>query len=140
MKHYNPALLLTLILSPTLALGSCDRDEPKSTTETTSARVAVGPIENAAMSARDISGAPSPEQQGTDPNDLETTRLIRNALTDDDTLSPAARNVKIVTRNGTVILRGAVRSATERANIEAKALHFAGMNDIDNELVVEGVN
>jgi hyperosmotically inducible periplasmic protein len=44
--------------------------------------------------------------------------------------------VKIITTNGTVTLRGPVRTEDEKSSIEAKAKAIAGVNDVKNELTI----
>jgi hyperosmotically inducible protein len=68
------------------------------------------------------------------PADRETTRQIRSALTSDKSLSTYARNVKIITRNGDVTLKGPVRSEDEKSTIEAKATEVVGSGNVSNHL------
>lgn len=68
--------------------------------------------------------------------DRTITQNIRRAVTADDSLSSNAKNVKIITNNGTVTLRGPVKSEKEKAEIEAKAKQVAGVKGVDNQLEV----
>ena len=68
--------------------------------------------------------------------DRTITQNIRRAVTADDSLSTNAKNVKIITNNGTVTLRGPVKSEKEKAEIEAKAKQIAGVKSVDNQLEV----
>ena len=52
----------------------------------------------------------------------------------DGSLSFTAKNVKIISNGGKVVLRGPVKTAQERASIEAKARATAGVTDVDNQL------
>ena len=54
----------------------------------------------------------------------------------DKSLSTNAHNVKIITANGVVTLRGPVKSAAEKANIGAKAQQAAGVRRVDNQLEI----
>ncbi|WP_447987486.1 BON domain-containing protein [Nitrospira sp. Nam74] len=63
----------------------------------------------------------TPMDQSSDVADLEITQRIRKALMADDTLSTAAKNIKIITVSGTVTLRGPVETDHERVNILKKA-------------------
>jgi osmotically-inducible protein OsmY len=74
--------------------------------------------------------------QSNDPRDVELTRKIRKALTDSDSLSVNAQNIKIITVGGKVTLRGPVRSEDERKRIEAAARRAAGSATVVNELQV----
>ena len=65
--------------------------------------------------------------------DRTITQNIRRAVTADDSLSSNAKNVKIITNNGTVTLRGPVKSKKEKAEIEAKAKQVDGVKGVDNQ-------
>jgi osmotically-inducible protein OsmY len=69
--------------------------------------------------------------------DREISANVRKAVTADDSLSINAQNIKIVTSNGTVTLRGPVKSAGEKAAIETKAKQVAGVTRVDNLLEIE---
>jgi hyperosmotically inducible periplasmic protein len=79
---------------------------------------------------------PSADQQKMNAADRELTRKIRKAIHDDSDLSTYAHNIKIISQNGKVTLRGPVRSEEEKANIEAKAVAAAGQDNVSNELQV----
>ena len=68
--------------------------------------------------------------------DRTITQNIRRAVTADGSLSTNAKNVKIITNNGMVTLRGPVKSEKEKAEIEAKAKQVAGVKSVDNQLEV----
>jgi osmotically-inducible protein OsmY len=76
------------------------------------------------------------DQQKENKSDREITRQIRKALVADKSLSSYAHNVKIITTNGTVTLRGPVRTEDEKSSIESKAKAVAGVSDVKNELTV----
>jgi hyperosmotically inducible periplasmic protein len=76
------------------------------------------------------------DQQAMNPADRETTRKIRAALHNDKSLSTYAHNVKIVTQDGKVTLKGPVRSQEEKSQIGAKAIAVAGEGNVVNELTV----
>jgi osmotically-inducible protein OsmY len=73
--------------------------------------------------------------QSNDEVDREITQKIRKAVIDDDSLSFTAKNVKIITVDRKVTLRGPVKSAAERATIAAAARRVAGAR-VDNQLEV----
>lgn len=75
-----------------------------------------------------------PTDQGSSEADRNTTQQIRQALMKDNNLSFTAKNVKIITVNGKVTLRGPVNSAAERSAIEAAARKIAGVSQVDNQL------
>ena len=68
--------------------------------------------------------------------DLTITRDIRRAIMADKSLSTYGHNVKVITANGFVTLKGPVRSEDERKAIEAKAIDVAGRDRVANELKV----
>ena len=68
--------------------------------------------------------------------DRAISQNIRAAITADDSLSTNGKNVKIITSDGTVTLRGPVKSDKEKADIEAKAKQIAGVKKVDNQLEI----
>ena len=81
-------------------------------------------------------GAVTPMDQSNTDRDLEVTRQIRQGITSDDSLSTEARNVKIVTDGGVVVLRGPVETAQEKAAIVAIATRTPGVTRVDDQLEV----
>jgi hyperosmotically inducible protein len=79
---------------------------------------------------------PTADQQKMNPADRAITQKIRKAIHEDTTLSTYAHNVKIITQDGKVTLRGPVRSEDEKSNIEAKAVAVAGQGNVTNQLEV----
>ena len=81
---------------------------------------------------------PTADQQTNKLGDRELTQKIRKSVMDDKTLSTYAHNVKIVTRNGMVTLKGPVRSEEEKKTIETKAVEVAGnATKVDDQLTVK---
>jgi len=81
-------------------------------------------------------GAVTADQQKETPADRELTKKIRQAVMGDKSLSMYAHNVKIVTINGEVTLKGPVRSEQEKTTIVAKATEIAGAGKVTNEITV----
>ncbi len=81
-------------------------------------------------------GGQTADQQKESKEDRVLSQQIRKAVMDDKSLSTYAHNVKIISQNGTVTLRGPVRSEDEKAAIEAKAKAVAGVTAVNNELTV----
>jgi hyperosmotically inducible protein len=79
---------------------------------------------------------PTADQQKMNPADRAITQKIRKAIHEDSTLSTYAHNIKIITQDGKVTLRGPVRSADEKSNIEAKAVVVAGQGNVTNQLEI----
>src|SRR5271154_4026881 len=57
---------------------------------------------------------PTADQQKMNPADRALTQKIRKAIHDDTTLSTYAHNIKIISQDGKVTLRGPVRSEDEK--------------------------
>jgi osmotically-inducible protein OsmY len=68
--------------------------------------------------------------------DTDLTRMIRQKIVADDSLSINAHNVKIITENGRVYLRGPVESSAERQQVERLAKGVAGKTQVVNETVI----
>ena len=56
----------------------------------------------------------------------------------DDELSTTAKNIKVITANGQVTLRGPVKTAQEKEKIDQVAKSAAGGAQIVNQLDVKG--
>jgi hyperosmotically inducible protein len=84
---------------------------------------------------KDQSG-PTADQQKMNPADREITQKIRKAVEGDKSLSTYAHNIKIITQDGEVTLRGPVRSEAEKSNLEAKAISIAGADKVTNQLEI----
>ena len=74
--------------------------------------------------------------QSNDPADIKITADIRKMVVNDGSLSMMAKNVKIITIDGVVNLRGPVETQKEKATIESHAKH-AGAKNINNELEIK---
>ena len=79
----------------------------------------------------------TPMDQGNSEADLEITQTIRKAVVAHDDLSVNAQNVKIITKDGVVTLRGPVKSAKEKTAIAKIAKKAAGAKSVDNQLEIE---
>jgi hyperosmotically inducible protein len=97
--------------------------------------------DNTATNERDRSGETKTSgDQSNSSADLKTTQAIRQALVKDGELSTTAKNIKVITANGHVTLRGPVKTAQEKAKIDQLAKSAAGGAQIDNQLDVKGSN
>lgn len=94
--------------------------------------------DNTKVNTRDRDkAAPTADQQKENRSDRDITQQIRQSIVKDESLSTYAHNVKIVTQNGQVTLKGPVRSEDEKRAIEAKATEVAGENKVTSELNVK---
>jgi|HubBroStandDraft_1064217.scaffolds.fasta_scaffold59907_1 hyperosmotically inducible protein len=89
-------------------------------------------------SARNKNHTTTADQQPENKSDLEITRDIREAIVADKSLSTYAHNVKIITQNGAVTLRGPVHSVEEKQTVASKAADVVGgPNKVTNQLTVK---
>jgi hyperosmotically inducible protein len=97
--------------------------------------------DNTATNERDRSGKTQTSgDQSNSPADLKITQAIRQALMKDGELSTTAKNIKVITANGHVTLRGPVKTAQEKAKSDQLAKSAAGGAQIDVQLDVKGSN
>ena len=121
---------ITLLLLSMVLMVGCSRSEDKQVSQT------VAP-DNSGRNVRDRDNqTKTPGDQSENEADRTITQNIRQAITADDSLSTNAKNVKIITNDGTVTLRGPVKSEKEKTEIEAKAKQVAGVKRVDNQLEI----
>ena len=97
--------------------------------------------DNTATNERDRSGETKTSgDQSNNSADLRITQAIRRALMKDRELSTTAKNIKVVTANGQVTLRGPVKTAQEKAKVDQIARSAAGGAQINDQLDVKGSN
>jgi len=78
------------------------------------------------------------EQQSEANSDRMLTKRIRQALIADKSLSVYGHNVKIITKDGSVTLKGPVNSEEEKQTIASKAQSIVGSPDkVTNQLLVK---
>jgi osmotically-inducible protein OsmY len=93
--------------------------------------------DNTKVNERDRSPSqPTADQQKNNRTDVTITRDIRRAIVKDKQLSTYAHNVKIITQQGQVTLKGPVRSDAEKRTVEAKAAEIAGASHVTSEVSV----
>jgi hyperosmotically inducible periplasmic protein len=96
------------------------------------------PADNTKLNQRDQNAdQPTADQQKENRSDRDITQQIRRAIIKDRSLSTYAHNVKIITQNGQVTLKGPVRSDDEKRAIEAKAAEVAGAGKVTSDLNVK---
>ena len=72
--------------------------------------------DNTATNERDRSGETKTSgDQSNNSADLKITQAIRQALMKDGELSTTAKNIKVITENGQVTLRGPVKKCTRKS-------------------------
>jgi hyperosmotically inducible periplasmic protein len=94
--------------------------------------------DNTKMNQRDRNpNEPTADQQQNNRSDRDITQQVRQAIMSDKTFSTYAHNVKVITQNGQVTLKGPVRSDDEKRAVEAKAAAIAGDGKVTSELTVK---
>ena len=126
------ALSLVLVF---LAFG-CSKKDDVSKNEQPNQSAAVAP-DNSGRNERDRNDATKTAgDQSESEADRTISQNIRKAVTSDDSVSTNGKNVKIITVDGVVTLRGPVKSEAEKTNIAAKAQQIAGVKNVENQLEV----
>ena len=94
--------------------------------------------DNTARNVRDRNNNTlTPLDQGNSKADVATTAQIRKEIIAEKNLSTNAKNVKIITKDGLVTLRGPVNSAEEKRRIGEIATRVAPSGNVDNQLEVK---
>ena len=74
--------------------------------------------------------------QNQNKGDVDITAQIRKMVVADDTLSTNAHNIKIITVDGMVTLKGPVKSDAEKATVEKHAIHIVGDKKVTNQIEI----
>ena len=117
-----------------LVVGCSKSDQSKNDQPSQTAAV---PADNSGKNVRDRNdSAKTSGDQSESEADRTISQNIRQAITADDSLSTNGKNVKIITVDGVVTLRGPVKSDTEKTKIGAKAQQVAGVKSVENQLEI----
>jgi osmotically-inducible protein OsmY len=132
------ALVLPIALTAPALAAEADK-APRDTRAADKADTKAGhDADNTARNARDADGNTlTPMDQGESEADRTITQQIRKAVVDNDGLSTNAKNVKIITQNGVVTLRGPVKNPEEKATIASVAQKTGGVKRVENQLEIE---
>ena len=76
------------------------------------------------------------EDQGSSDSDIQMTQEIRREVVDQDQFSSNAKNIKVITRDGQVVLKGPVRTMSEKMRIESIAKRVAGNTRVISAITV----
>ena len=86
--------------------------------------------DNTRVNRRDRNtGEVTADQQKVNASDQELTKKIRQSVMADKSLSRDAHNIKIISQNGAVTLKGPVKSDDEKKAVMAKAVAVVGSSD-----------
>jgi hyperosmotically inducible periplasmic protein len=125
MQRLAKALVASIFLASSLGLLWAQQDSSQA------------PADNTKVNQRDRNqNEPTADQQKDNSNDRQLTQQIRRAIVKDKNLSSDAHNVKIITQNGAVTLKGPVKSEEEKQAVESKATEVAGAGKVNSELQV----
>jgi hyperosmotically inducible periplasmic protein len=95
--------------------------------------------DNTGVNERDRDGdSLTAEDQSQASGDIDITQNVRKAVMADDSLSFTAKNVKIITVDGAVTLRGPVKNEQEKSTIDQLARSVDGIASVDNQLEASG--
>jgi osmotically-inducible protein OsmY len=131
MKH-----MVFAIAVAALAAG-CDRPASNGAPATNDKTASKVPADNTDKNERDRNtDTLTPGDQGGSEADRTVTQQIRQDVVKSDALSITGKNVKIITVNGVVTLRGPVKSSGEKSQIAAIAQGVNGVKRVDNQLEV----
>ena len=94
--------------------------------------------DNTARNVRDRDNATlTPLDQGNSKADVDRTAQIRKEILAQESMSVDAKNVKVITNDGHVTLRGPVNTADEKRLIGEISVKVAGLEKVDNQLEVK---
>ncbi len=103
----------------------------------TTGQAAQYPADNSGRNVRDQqSDTLTATDQSGSPSDIALSQKIRQQIVADQSLSTMAHNVKIITVNGVVTLRGPVKTPSEKQKVAAAALQIAGAGKVRNDLEI----
>lgn len=126
------SLRFTLVASAAIALsclpGALSRGQAVAQSATQSAPDNSNQNKNHSQTADNQTNAQS---------DRVTTQKIRKSIMADKSLSTYAHNVKIITVDGAVTLKGPVQTDDEKQKIASDAASVVGADKITNELTVK---
>jgi osmotically-inducible protein OsmY len=123
------AILLFVVF---VLIGCSKRDEPRPTEQTQQTAP-----DNTGRNVRDRSSdSVTAGDQSESEADRTVTQQVRQALVADDSLSSNGKNVKVITIDGVVTLRGPVKDEQEKAKIAGKAQQIAGVKRVENQLEI----
>lgn len=97
------------------------------------------PADNTKKNERDTPARkiePTPMDQGQSSADVDITASIRRDLVANDALSMNAKNVKVITKEGVVTLRGPVANEDERTTVVDTVQKVSGVKTVDNQLEI----
>jgi hypothetical protein len=133
----GPMKKIFFIMTMSLALVGCNNQDTKLKNNQTEGHER----DNTGINVRDRNQATkTPLDQSENEGDRAITQKIRQAIMADDSLSTNAKNIKIITVNGVVTLRGPVANQQEKDAIAKKVNNVQGIFKVENQLDVTRIN
>jgi len=128
MKNRYPGIVASLAVASALVAGGAYASEP----------VTAKDVDNTKVNVRDKHDSTTlPTDQPNNSADLKVAAAVRSAIVDDDSLSMAAHNVKLVAAGGVVVLRGPVDSQDEKMKVGKIAGAIEGVSKVENHLEIK---
>ena len=122
MKHSKTALAILFCVAAVGGYGQTSGTQP----------------DNTKVNKRDRNvGEATADQQKVNATDRDLTKKIRQSVMADKSLSSYAHNIKIISQNGSVTLKGPVKSEEEKKAILAKAIAIAGADKVTDQISVK---
>jgi osmotically-inducible protein OsmY len=115
-------LVALAVVIATASAAACRDDKKTSETQTTGASFQNEPVAT---------------DQSNTAEDLAIAGEVRRRIVLESSLSPIAKNVVIVARDGVVTLRGDVSSEDERAHLRALAMEVHGVGRVDDAMTTK---
>ena len=126
-KPYRVALLVcTAVLISGAAISVSAQDQRTAPTSTAPDNSAKNKVQHKTA-----------DQQSEQTSDREITKKIRQSIVADKSLSTYGHNVKIITQNGAVTLKGPVHSDQEKQKIASKAGEIVGPDKVTNQITLK---
>jgi hyperosmotically inducible protein len=138
LNHAALAAVITLpFLFPALPAKGADAMNTNNSTANTNNSTAE--VDNSKQNVRDRNNATlTSGDQGNSKTDLDLTSQIRKSVVSStNNFSVMAQNIKIITVNGKVTLRGPVQTTEEKFRIAKTAQSIAGENNVSDQLEVK---
>jgi osmotically-inducible protein OsmY len=131
-----------------IGLAGCDKNDTSQTTTPEAPSLSTNDMapnattqpDNTGINTRDrATDAVTAGSQGQGKSDVDLTADIRKRIMAAN-MSVDAENVKVVSQNGKVTLRGPVNNQSEKDSIGQIATDVAGANNVDNQLDIKSSN
>ena len=130
-------LLLPIFGALLLVYSSQGQQQPTATPRGSAASKSTEADNTKRNSTEENRNTDTAEKQSNDKDDLALTQKIRQEVVKEGSLSMNAKNIKIIVRDGKVMLRGPVDSQQEKDSIATKANEIAGKDKVENQLEVK---